>query len=116
MPNPLFGPRKTGTIPSEAFNDLEKQTLIEEMRCIPIASLFDVIGTEIIPGYGRFSACCPLHQETTPSFVATYQEGEKETWRCFGECNAGGNIIDLVQELKGFQEPYEAALFLKSLF
>jgi hypothetical protein len=40
---------------------------------------------------------CPLHDERTPSFVVTPGRG----WRCFGACDAGGDVIDLVQRLDG---------------
>lgn len=41
-------------------------------------------------------ACCPIHGEKTPSFSV---RGEK--WRCFG-CGKGGDVIDLIMELKGY--------------
>jgi DNA primase len=40
---------------------------------------------------------CPLHDERTPSCVVTPGKG----WRCFGVCDTGGDVIDLVQRLDG---------------
>lgn len=36
--------------------------------------------------------CCPFHQEDTPSFSYSI---EKNTWRCFGACKRGGDVIEL---------------------
>lgn len=47
---------------------------------------------------GKVSYCCPLHQETKPSFIV-YTYGEYEKFYCFG-CNAKLNIIDLVASLE----------------
>ena len=34
-----------------------------------------------------YKACCPFHEERTPSFVVTPDRG---TWYCFGACGEGG--------------------------
>lgn len=36
--------------------------------------------------------CCPVHQEDTPSF--SYKK-ERDTWRCFGACKDGGDVIKM---------------------
>lgn len=36
--------------------------------------------------------CCPFHKEDTPSFSYSPERG---TWRCFGACHIGGDVIDL---------------------
>ena len=36
--------------------------------------------------------CCPFHKEDTPSFSYSPERG---TWRCFGACHAGGDVIEL---------------------
>lgn len=51
----------------------------------------------------RVKACCPLHNEKTPSCVF-YADG---TFCCFG-CHAGGTSIDLTAKLFGLT-PYQAA-------
>ena len=38
--------------------------------------------------------CCPFHHEDTPSFSYSPERG---TWRCFGACHKGGDVIDLHQ-------------------
>jgi DNA primase len=46
---------------------------------------------------GEWKACCPFHNERTPSF--TIFDGGKR-YQCFG-CGAGGDVIDFVQALHG---------------
>ena len=43
---------------------------------------------------------CPFHQNTrTPSFVVFAETG---TWRCFGQCNEGGDIFQFVMKKEGW--------------
>lgn len=49
----------------------------------------------------EYVACCPFHEERTPSF--TLFQGRKDNiWRfhCFG-CDAAGDVIDFVEKIKG---------------
>lgn len=39
---------------------------------------------------GYYKACCPFHEEKTPSFVV---REDQQTWRCFGACADGGDIF-----------------------
>jgi len=50
------------------------------------------------------TACCPFHQEKTPSF---HVSAERQTFKCFG-CGKGGNAIDFVIEKEGVD--FKAAL------
>jgi DNA primase len=54
----------------------------------------------------NYSACCPFHQEKTPSFSV---EPEKQFYYCFG-CGAGGNALGFVMDFdqKEFPEAVEA--------
>jgi len=46
---------------------------------------------------------CPFHHNTrTPAFVVFPETG---TWRCFGACNDGGDIIKFVMQKEGWDFP-----------
>lgn len=60
---------------------------------------------EVVSGYvpalkraGRnYSAPCPFHTERTPSF---YVVPERQSWRCFGACATGGDILSFVMRME----------------
>lgn len=54
----------------------------------------------------NYQACCPFHQEKTPSFSV---QPEKQFFYCFG-CGAGGNAVGFVMKFHnlGFPEAVEA--------
>ena len=50
-----------------------------------------------------FSGFCPFHHNTrTPAFAVFPDTG---TWRCFGECNEGGDIFSYVMKKEGWDFP-----------
>ena len=49
----------------------------------------------------NFSACCPFHDEKTPSFSVN---PEKQFYYCFG-CGAGGNALSFVMDYEKFDFP-----------
>ncbi|KAA3642177.1 MAG: DNA primase [Chloroflexi bacterium] len=51
----------------------------------------------------NYTGFCPFHQNTrTPSFVVWPETG---TWRCFGQCNEGGDIFKYVMKKEGWDFP-----------
>ena len=55
----------------------------------------------------NYTGFCPFHANTrTPAFVVF---PESSTWRCFGECNEGGDIFKFVMKKEGwdFKEALE---------
>lgn len=75
------------------------QTMIDERiieQILDRADIVDVIGgyVELKKKGANYAACCPLHQEKTPSFMVNPARG---TWHCFG-CGKGGNVIGFLME------------------
>lgn len=77
----------------------------------PLAVIDDIKArldiTEVISGYvslqrsGRaFKACCPFHQERTPSF---YVNPERQSWHCFGACATGGDIFGFIMKAENLE-------------
>lgn len=55
--------------------------------------------------------CCPIHKGSDQrAFVVT---PSKQLWRCFGDCKAGGDVIELVAKLEGTRQK-EAAMKIQS--
>ena len=66
-------------------------------------SLSGVIGRSVrVTKAGReFKACCPFHNEKTPSFTIN---DEKGFYHCFG-CGEHGNVFDFVMKTEGLSFP-----------
>lgn len=47
----------------------------------------------------HYKACCPFHQERSPSFMVNE---EKNMWHCFG-CGKGGDAFAFVMEMEGLE-------------
>ena len=44
-----------------------------------------------------YNSNCPFHEERTPSFVIF---PDTQTWRCFGACVEGGDVISFVMKIE----------------
>lgn len=74
----------------------EFRRAIEEIKAR--TSLEDVVGEcvdgDLVQRSGRLWACCPFHDESTPSFAIGPDPG---LWYCFGACRMGGDLIEFVK-------------------
>jgi DNA primase len=79
-----------GRIPSHFIDDLLNRT-----------DIVDVIETRItLQKKGReYQACCPFHNEKTPSFTVS---PEKQFYHCFG-CGMHGSAISFLMEYEGLE-------------
>jgi len=75
----------TGLIPQGFIDDLLNRT-----------DLVEVVGSRVqLKKTGKnYSACCPFHQEKTPSFTVS---PDKQFYYCFG-CGAGGNALGFLMD------------------
>lgn len=85
------------------------QSFIDEL--LNRVDIVDVIGRRVtLKKAGKnHVACCPFHQEKTPSFSV---QPEKQFFYCFG-CGAGGNAIGFVQKFHGIGFPEAVELIAR---
>ena len=79
------------------MHDEEFRRAIEAIKLR--APIEDVV-RERVPGLKKsgngWVACCPFHEERTPSFRVDPRRG---TWHCFGACGTGGDQIGFLERI-----------------
>ena len=72
-------------------------------KVIDASSICDVVSDYVsLKRRGKgFVACCPFHQEKTPSF---YFYPQTDTFKCFG-CGEGGNAVSFLMKHEGLTFP-----------
>lgn len=87
----------SGRIPSHFIDDL-----------VARADIIDVIGSRVTlkKGGKEYKACCPFHNEKSPSFTVV---PDKQFYHCFG-CGVHGNVLGFLMEYEhlSFVEAVEA--------
>ena len=83
-------------------------------RIYAAANIVDIIGEYVtLKRKGvNYQACCPFHNEKTPSFVVSPSKG---VYKCFG-CGKGGSVIQKIVAESGAKIDIEAdgSIFLAS--
>ncbi len=87
--------------PTPSLRDDSFKRAIEEIKArLPV----EEVVRERVPGLRRagslWAACCPFHEEKTPSFKVDPRRG---TWHCFGSCGTGGDQISFVQRFDNLE-------------
>src|SRR3972149_7669935 len=75
-------------------------TITDEIKSkIDIADLVSEAGVKLRHAGKNYTGFCPFHDNKhTPAFVVWPESG---TWRCFGQCNEGGDIFKFVMKKEG---------------
>ncbi|MFN3491485.1 MAG: DNA primase, partial [Anaerolineales bacterium] len=74
-------------------------TLDEIKSKIDIVDLVSEAGVKLRHAGKHYTGFCPFHDnKKTPAFVVWPETG---TWRCFGQCNEGGDIFKFVMKREG---------------
>lgn len=83
---------------------------IDEIKArIDIVDLVTGSGVQLRRSGKNYTGFCPFHpNQRTPAFVVFSETG---TWRCFGQCNEGGDIFRFVMKKEGWDFP-EALRYL----
>lgn len=65
-------------------------------RAVPIEAVLSRYGIELKRHGASLKGRCPIHEGSNPTqFVVS-----NGLWHCFGDCNHGGSVIELVAELE----------------
>jgi len=86
------------------------QSFIEDL--LARINIVDVVDSRVkLKKAGKnYSACCPFHNEKTPSFTVA---GDKQFYYCFG-CGAKGNAIGFVMDYDNIDFPEAVELLADS--
>ncbi|MGB7873804.1 MAG: DNA primase [Anaerolineales bacterium] len=75
-------------------------TIDEVKSRIDIVDLVSEAGVKLRKAGRNYTGFCPFHDnKRTPAFVVWPETG---TWRCFGQCNEGGDVFKFVMKKQGW--------------
>ena len=81
---------------------LQDMSTTDEIKArIDIVDLVTEAGVKLRKTGRNYTGFCPFHaNKHTPAFVVWPETG---TWRCFGECNEGGDIFKFLMKKEGIE-------------
>lgn len=74
------------------------------MKLVDVPNLLERLGVKAKRKGREWWACCPLHEERTPSWQMRDDTDDPEKhgrWRCLGACHTGGGPVGLVMGILG---------------
>src|SRR5918993_5674963 len=74
---------------------------LDELRARTLLSAIIAPSVKLIRAGREWKACCPFHNEKTPSFTVN---DDKAFFHCFG-CGAHGDVIGFVMRAEGLSFP-----------
>ena len=89
---------------TRSFNHIPPEIIDEVRQRNDIAEVIMECGIPLKLAGKNYKACCPFHDEKTPSFTVS---SERQMFYCFG-CQVGGNTITFLQK-------YENKPFIESI-
>ena len=94
-PLPGSAIRRVPPPPYRLLLDHDFRQVIESVKLrAPVEEIVRERVPELKRSGALWVACCPFHEERTPSFKVNPSRG---TWHCFGACSTGGDVISFVQ-------------------
>lgn len=79
--------------------DIEFRQLVERIKLrSPIEVIVGERVSELKKKGALYWARCPFHEERTPSFAVDPRKG---TWRCYGACGEGGDVLSFIERFDG---------------
>ena len=85
---------------NRVYNSSRMSTIDEVKSRIDIVDLVSEAGVKLRKTGRNYTGFCPFHDnKRTPAFVVWPESG---TWRCFGQCNEGGDIFKFVMKKQGW--------------
>jgi len=79
--------------------DIEFRQLVERIKLrSPIEEIVGERVSELKKKGALYWARCPFHEERTPSFAV---DPRKATWRCYGACGEGGDVLSFIERFDG---------------
>jgi DNA primase len=83
---------------------LQNDEFKSALEAVKLRAPIEDVVRERVPGLKKsgalWKACCPFHEERTPSFTVDPRRG---TWHCFGACSTGGDQISFIQRFDNLE-------------